>query len=65
MILTHWFVFNGGTGDAQIEFSIFLNAGINESLNWTFFLEKQEGVTFLRKREKMDNGKSVSKHSAY
>lgn len=40
------FVFDGWTGYTQVEFSILLNAGVNQSLNRGFFLEKQEGIAF-------------------
>lgn len=42
---THRFVFDGGTGHTQVEFSILLDAGVDQGLNGGLFLEQQEGVT--------------------
>ena len=41
---THRFVFDGGTGHAQVQFTILLDAGVNQGLNRGLLLEQQEGI---------------------
>lgn len=48
--LTHWFVFDGGTGDTQVEFAVLLDAGVNQSLDRGLLLEEQEGVSWKRRQ---------------
>lgn len=47
----HRFVFDGGTGDTQVELAILLDAGVDQSLNRGLFLEEQEGVAWKEDRQ--------------
>lgn len=47
---TDRFVFNGGAGDAQIEFTVLLDAGVDQSLHGAFILEQQEGVACIKQQ---------------
>lgn len=38
-------VFDGGTGDAQVQLAILFDAGVDQSLHRALILEEQEGVT--------------------
>lgn len=42
--VTHWFVFDCGAGDTQVQLAILLDAGIDQSLNGGLFLEEKKGV---------------------
>lgn len=44
------FVFDGGTGYTKVELAILLNAGVNQGLNRSLFLEEQEGVAWKGKK---------------
>lgn len=46
MSATYRFVFDGGTGYTQVEFAILLDAGVDQGLNRSLFLEQQEGVAW-------------------
>ncbi len=46
---THWFIFNSGARDTQVEFPVLLDAGVNEGLDRTLLLEEQESITCRRK----------------
>lgn len=50
--VTHWFVFDGGAGYTQVQLSILLNAGIDQGLDWSLFLEQQEGITWNKRTNK-------------
>lgn len=43
---THWFVFDGGAGDTQVELAVLLHAGFYQGLNGGLLLEQQEGVAW-------------------
>lgn len=43
---THGLVFDGGAGDAQVQLSILLNAGVNEGLDRAFVLKQQECISW-------------------
>ena len=44
--LTHRLVFDGGTGDTQVQFAVLLNAGIDQSLNRALVLKQQECISW-------------------
>lgn len=46
LLFTYWFVLDSRTGNTQIELSIFFNAGVNQGLNRTLFLEQEECITW-------------------
>lgn len=53
MSAAYRFVFDGGTGYTQVELAILLDAGVDQGLNRSLFLEEQEGVAW--KEEQTEN----------
>lgn len=47
-VLTDRLVFNGGAGYAEIQFTVLLYAGVDQSLHGAFILEQQEGVACIK-----------------
>lgn len=47
--MAYRFVFDGRTGYTQVELAILLNAGIDQGLNRSLFLEEQEGIAWKKK----------------
>lgn len=45
---THRLVFDSGTGDTQVKFTILLNAGINQRLDRALILEQQECISWKK-----------------
>ena len=45
------FVFDGGTGHTQVELPVLFDAGVDQSLDRSLFLEEQEGVAWREEQK--------------
>ena len=44
----HRFVFDGGTGHTQVQLAVLLDAGVDQGLDRSLFLEEQEGIAWRK-----------------
>lgn len=62
MSAAYRFVFDGGTGYTQVELAILLDAGVDQGLNRSLFLEEQESVAWKEEQRGILREKQIFSH---